>query len=80
MNVGGGLGKEVVGGMACGWKELEWLWGLVLLVCVCLEDRMDVVFVGMGWREWVCVVQGFWEVGWLEVDGVWNEGVVWKGT
>ena len=86
MNVGGGLGKEVVGGMACGWrgrwqeewKEFEWLMGLALLVCVMVEERMDVVFFGMGQGqgEWVCVVEGvvwiwngwFWEVkgeGWL---------------
>ena len=68
MNVGGGLGKEVVGGMACGWrgrwqeewKEFEWLMGLALLVCVMVEERMDVVFFGMGQGqgEWVCVVEG----------------------
>ena len=71
MNVGVG---EVVGGMACGWrgtwqeewKELEWLRGLVLLVCVSLEERMDVVFFGMGQG------QGEWAGG---MAWVWNEGV-----
>ena len=68
--MGGGLGKEVVGagGMACGWrgiwleegKEGEWVMGLGLLDCVMVEERMDVVFFGMGQGqgEWVCVVEG----------------------